>query len=139
MAKKRRSKYNYVFVEETPSYYHNSQFALEIKDSQITQAGLGLFTNETILENTLIDNYTGNKQRLQTSKYFFQITDDIGIDAGSYPRCYMGMLNDSINSLFTNNCEFRVDTDAQTVSVWSIRQIEAGEELFSSYGDAYWQ
>jgi SET domain-containing protein len=51
----------------------------------------------------------------------------------------MGMLNDSFNSNFKNNCEFRVDEEKQTVSVWSLRQIEAGEELFISYGDTYWQ
>jgi hypothetical protein len=139
MAKKRKPKHKYVFVEEIPSYYHTSSFNLEIKDSQIKQAGLGLFTKDTISENTLIDNYNGNKQRLPTSKYFFHITDDVGIDAGSYPRCYMGMLNDSFNSNFKNNCEFRVDEEKQTVSVWSLRQIEAGEELFISYGDTYWQ
>ena len=124
-------------MEETPSYYHTSRFGLEIRNSQIKQAGLGLFTNETILENTLIDYYTGRKQRLQTSNYFFEITTDRGIDAGSYPRCYMAMANDSFNSVYANNCEFRVDNE--TVSVWSIRKIEAGEELFISYGDTYWQ
>ena len=79
MGKRRKPKHNYVFVEETPSYYHTSRFGLEIRNSQIKQAGLGLFTNETILENTLIDYYTGRKQRLQTSNYFFEITTEVVI------------------------------------------------------------
>jgi SET domain-containing protein len=48
----------------------------------------------------------------------------------------MAMLNDGFEK---NNCEFRVDDETRQVSVWSIRDIKAGEELFVSYGDDFWK
>jgi SET domain-containing protein len=51
----------------------------------------------------------------------------------------MAMLNDSYNTLFQNNCEFIINTKDQTVSVWTIKEIKSGEELFTSYGDDYWK
>jgi SET domain-containing protein len=50
----------------------------------------------------------------------------------------MGMLNDSHGTLYSNNCKFVVDLENDTVSVWSIRDIKEGDELFISYGEEYW-
>uniref|UniRef100_A0A6C0KCC6 SET domain-containing protein n=1 Tax=viral metagenome TaxID=1070528 RepID=A0A6C0KCC6_9ZZZZ len=143
-------KHPYNYVEPVPSYYHNSAFQLEIKVSTITGAGLGVFTVDNIPENTFIDYYTGDYFCIPTSRYYFSINDTLGIDAGSYPRCYMGMIND--NSIAVaykkkrgdkksidetrNNCKFVVD--GTTVSIFSTRTINAGDELFISYGDEYW-
>jgi hypothetical protein len=48
----------------------------------------------------------------------------------------MGMLNDSNNSGYINNCKFFVDGD--NVTILSIKDISIGEELFISYGSEYW-
>jgi hypothetical protein len=140
MSKKtrRQSKYNYVYKEPTPSYYHNSPFNIEIKNSNIKEAGLGVFTNEPIRANTMIDGYTGEYRSRCFSRYYFLIREGLGIDALDYPRCYMGMLNDSYGSNYSNNCKFVVDLEGETVGVWSTRDISAGEELFVSYGSDYW-
>ena len=139
MVKRRKPKYEYKYVEPVPSYYHTSNFKIEIRDSNIKEAGQGVFALEDIPENTLIDHYMGDYQILPTSRYFFQIKDNLGIDAGNYPRCYMGMLNDSFNSRFKNNCTFVTDEETNKVSVWSNRKIECGVEMFISYGEDYWR
>ncbi len=138
MVKRRKSKHEYKYVAPVPSYYHNSVFKLEIRDSAIKEAGQGVYTLEDIAKDTLIDYYLGTYQSIPTSRYYLQIKDGLGIDAGNYPRCYMGMLNDSFNSNFQNNCTFVINESNNTVSVQSIRDIKAGEELFVSYGDSYW-
>jgi hypothetical protein len=138
MGKRRKPKHEYHYVEPIPSYYHTSKFKIEIRDSNIKGAGQGVFTAEEIPENTLIDDYLGTYQSIPTSRYYFYIKEGVGIDAGNYPRSYMGMINDSFNSNFHNNCTFIIDETKNTVSVESLRHIEAGEELFISYGDSYW-
>jgi hypothetical protein len=140
-SKKRRGhkqKYSYKYVEPEPSYYNNSKYKLEISQSYIIEAGLGVFTNEFIPANSFIDNYTGDYSSRCFSNYYFRIREGVGIDALDYPRCYMGMLNDSHGTTYSNNCKFVVDLEKDTVSVWSIKDIQEGEELYISYGSEYW-
>jgi hypothetical protein len=136
--KLRQSKYKYTYIEPVPSYYHSSRFNIEIRNSNIREAGLGVFTNEAIAANTMIDYYTGEYRSRCFSRYYFLIREGLGIDALDYPRCYMGMLNDSFGSKYSNNCKFVVDLKRETVSVWSIKDISPGEELFVSYGEDFW-
>ena len=137
--KRKKPKHEYHYVAPVESYFHNSIFKLEIRDSAIKEAGQGVFVLEDIPKDTLIDYYLGSYQSIPTSRYYFQIKDGVGIDAGNYPRCYMGMINDSFNSNFQNNCMFFIDETTNTVSVRSICDIKAGEELFISYGEDYWK
>lgn len=139
MGKRKKPKHEYHYIEPIPSYYHTSKFNIEIRDSNIKQAGQGVFALEDIPENTLIDNYLGTYQSIPTSRYYFYIKEGVGIDAGNYPRCYMGMINDSFKSTFVINCKFIIDEETNKVSVWSNRKIECGEELFISYGEDYWK
>lgn len=137
--KKYKSKHSYVFTEEVVEYYHNSKFDLEIKKSNILAAGFGVFTNEFIPANTFIDFYKGNTcSGLKGGLYFFSLNNVLGIDAQSYPRCYMAMINDSYNSDFTINCEFIINEKDKKVEIWSCKNIEENSELFISYGDSYW-
>ena len=129
-------KKTYSYVEPVPSFYHTSPYTLDIRASTITNAGLGVFVCKDIPAGAYIDVYTGDLLSIPTSRYYFKINEGVGIDAGSYPRCYMAMLNDGFEK---NNCMFRVDDETRQVSVWSIRDIKAGEELFVSYGDDFWR
>ena len=132
--KKRKPKHPYTVPEIIPSYYHHSSYPLEIRKSTLVNAGLGLFSLGTIPSNCRIDYYTGDYLSIPTSAYYIEITNTIGIDAGSYPRCYMAMINDGFSK---NNCRFEIDVDTKQVSVWTLREIQT-EELFVSYGDEYW-
>ena len=136
MGKKEKKEKPYNYVEPIPSYYNTSPYTLDIRASTIANAGLGVFVCKDIPAGAYIDAYTGNLLSIATSLYYFQIDDGIGIDAGSYPRCYMAMLNDGFEK---NNCEFRVDDETRQVSLWSIRDVVAGEELFVSYGNDFWK
>jgi hypothetical protein len=133
-----KQKYNYMYIEPEPSYYNNSRYNLQISQSCIIDAGLGVYTKDFIPANSLIDNYTGEYRPRCFSRYYFKIREGVGIDAFDYPRCYMGMLNDSYGTTYSNNCKFVVDLDNDTVSVWSIKDIKEDEELFISYGEDYW-
>jgi SET domain-containing protein len=132
-------------------YYNSSSFELYIDDSQIKDAGLGVFTDEDILENTIIDEYRGELIESFESvdnPYYYEIIEPnkennqlgIGVDASKLPRCYTAMINDaSFEKDLQNNCEFQDDIEKKTVYVVTIRDIKAGEELFVSYGDNYWR
>jgi hypothetical protein len=133
-----KQKYNYKYVEPEPVYYNNSKYNLQISQSCIIDAGLGVYTNDFIPTNSVIDSYTGEYRPRCFSRYYFKIREGVGIDAFDYPRCYMGMLNDSYGTTYSNNCKFVVDLDKDTVEVWSIKDIKIGEELFISYGEDYW-
>jgi hypothetical protein len=130
-------KNKYTYIPPVPSYFHHSAFSLVIKDSLIPNAGLGVYTLESIPHGSCIDNYVGMKCKYPLSFYFIECDENGGIDAGTYPRCYMAMLNDVYQSEYKVNCEFRIKDSI--VSVYAIRDICAGEELFVSYGDEYWK
>jgi len=118
-------------------YFHNSPFNLCIKASNIQFAGKGVFTQDFISANTFIDLYLGDLCfYAKCGAYFVEIDDSCGINAVAFPRCYMAMINDAHNSQFANNCEIRIHSG--TVEVWSLFDIAPGEELFMSYGDAFW-
>jgi hypothetical protein len=122
----------------TPKYYNNTKYNLEIKKSLIPGAGLGVFALEKIPGKTHIGNYEGKKTRKKTGIYYFELNDKLGIDAIDYPRCYLAMINDSYKSDHKINCEFIIDEKKKRVEVHTIVDIDAGSELFVSYGDSYW-
>jgi hypothetical protein len=125
------------FIEPDEEYFHNSRCNLSIRNSNIKFAGKGVFTEDCIPSNTFIDLYLGNICfYARCGSYFVEIDETSGINAISFPRCYMAMINDAHNSQFSNNCEIRINVG--NVEVWSIQTIEQGRELFMSYGDDFW-
>ena len=48
---------------------------------------------------------------------------------------YCSMINHSDEK---QNCTWKVSPDNSTVSMYAIRDIKKGEELFSNYGEEYW-
>lgn len=133
-------------------FYHMSKFDLFIAKSSIVNSGFGVFTNEFIPKETMIDLYYGEyTESLPGGEYFFRIDNDGGINAIDMPRCYMAMLNDAsyrpksnrqkrkfIEHNYNNNCYFNVDDINKIVKIFSLVDIEKGSELFISYGSEYW-
>ena len=103
---------------------------------QTVNTKTGVYTLDFIPNHSFIDYYIGDFCKYPLSKYFIEIDHNFGIDAGQFPRCYMAMINDSYQTTYTNACEFLIEN--KTVSVYSIRDIQPGEELFISYGDQSW-
>ncbi len=146
-------------MEIDKKYYHTSKFNLIIKESQLYNGGLGVYTNEYIEKNTIIDEYYGEKLTTAIGgSYVLMIHNKCFIDASNEPRCYMAMLNDAsyrpkinykkksgrklakifIDYNYTNNCEFVLDEINEKAYIKTIININIGEELFVSYGKDYW-
>lgn len=123
------------------SFYHTSTFSLTIKQSQIPNAGQGVFTNDFIPSNTIIDEYRGDVHYISfsSSRYFLEITPTCGIDAFNYPRCYMAMINDVHGTDFKTNCTFIIDQENEKAFIQSTADIPPHSELFVIYGDEYWK
>jgi len=131
----------------------------------VPNAGIGVFTRETIPAGTCIDEYTGEViSSNRASNYALEVRPDCFIDARELLRCYMAMINDcsyiarrvirrkrrwvniTPNAYYgTNgqrlviNCEFVVDEAAGRAFIHSLVDIPAGTELFIEYGPAYWK
>jgi uncharacterized protein len=137
MTKKRQSKQ---IASITPQYYHKSKYELYVAQSIIPNAGMGVFTKETIQKDNIIDEYFGDVYEINfsPSKYYFEIDKGIGIDAFNFPRCYMAMINDVYGTMYKINCEFVSDKITLRVFIKAISTIQPNEELYISYGDYYW-
>jgi uncharacterized protein len=119
---------------------------LEVKESTIPGAGMGLFTREFIPKGTRMVQYKG---RIRTWKevenedenyYIFYVTEEHVIDASRYKKSPARFINDArglkkIKGL-NNNARFVID--GLRVFVEAIKDISAGSEIFLSYGKEYW-
>jgi uncharacterized protein len=134
----RRATKNKDFPKE--SLYHTSSYSLSIATSNIPNAGKGVFTNEFIPKDTIIDEYHGDVYEISfaSSRYFLEITPGCGIDAFNYPRCYMAMVNDVHGTNYKVNCMFVIDIETRRAFIKSITDIHAQCELYVSYGNEYW-
>jgi hypothetical protein len=151
-----------MYNKMSQTYYHKSIYDLRLAQSQIPNAGLGVYTDSFIPANTLIDEYTG-MLRDHGGLYALQLIPGLFIDASIWPRCYMGIINDctyiasvykkkkkkridmtpaayydASGKVLTSNCEFRVFPKEKKAYIYSIVDIPIGSELFISYGDEYW-
>lgn len=117
-------------------FFNNGLFELEIRESQIPNAGLGVYTKEFIKKGELIGEYTGSKID-SNGAYSYILDNGKCIDASSFPRCYSAMINDSIGSIHFQNCEF-VEKNNK-VFVYAKTNIPENYELFISYGIDFWR
>jgi hypothetical protein len=132
------------------NFYNDGSFNLYITHSQLPDAGLGVYTDDFIPEDTIIGEYKGEivkSYNLETNDYFYELVEadeangviGVGIDSSKLPRCYMAMINDAqFSKTYSNNCVFEGDIEEGKVYVVSTRDIEPEEELFVSYGEGYW-
>lgn len=120
---------------------------LVIKRSKIAGAGKGLFTKLFIPKGTRITKYKGRIttwKEVQKSEvfnaYVYYIKRDHVIDAMNYKKVLSRYANDAAGITktkgITNNCKF-VNENGR-VFIESIKNIEAGSELYLSYGKEYW-
>ena len=138
--KKRKPKNTYKYIPPIPEYIYNSTFDLCIKKSNIKHGGLGVFSNQFIEKNQHLGNYIGEIKedgRITCGVYAVTLESNNFIDAYEYPRTIFAMINDARFSEFSYNCEFRTFLDR--AEVWSIRNINEGDELYFNYGDSYWE
>lgn len=137
--KKKKGKIPYKYIPPVIEYIYNTEFNLYIQESNIKNSGLGVFSNQLIPKNTYIGNYIGELKEngsFTCGTYAISLKSNNFIDAYDYPRCIFAMINDSRFSNFKYNCDFITFEDH--VEVWTIDDINEGDELYCDYGDRYW-
>jgi hypothetical protein len=114
--------------------------------SSIANAGLGLYfrnPSSHIQKGQIICYMCGHihnfhsSQRLQDSSYLLHVSGEIFVDAGPLPQVKARYINDPLNEDYVN-CKFVPEPSFYRCAVIATRDIECGEELFVSYGEAYW-
>lgn len=126
----------------------NESDYLYISDSQIPNAGKGLFTAIPILKNEIISRFEGeiisNKEALRRAKkgqaqYFIDMRDGNILDSMNV-ECFAKYANDAkgyVKSNFKLNSLITFDDD-DNICLIAKRDIETGEEVFCGYGKVYW-
>ncbi len=122
---------------------------LYIQPSQIPNSGNGLFSAINIYKDEMISVFTGdllNKTKAalraerENDRYFIMMPDGLTLDSMN-SDCLAKYANDaSVNdeTNFKNNSKIAFDDDGQ-VGLIALRKIKSGEEIFCSYGKAYWK
>ena len=121
---------------------------LYVEDSQIPNAGKGLFTSIDIEKNEIISKFIGDilsdyetdiRADRGDDDYFMNLPSGEILDC-KLSDCFAKYANDSegINSGFKNNSFISMDDEDNVVLV-AKRDISAGEEIFVSYGKKYWK
>ena len=123
---------------------------LKIKPSQIPGAGLGLYTTVNRPARRMVAPYTGRQitrpANTYTGHYVIQLNEPP--QAPPYKYVDANRTTDGAGRFannarrqdhFTNNSRLRPDYQHPgQAKVVSLRPIPAGREVFTSYGNAYW-
>ena len=117
--------------------------------SQIPDSGQGLFTVIDIYKDEIIAVFKGEilsdpeaKMRAEAGNdgYFINLLDGSILDSKNV-ECFAKYANDAeglVPSKFKNNTRITLDPN-RNVCIEALRNIKANEELFCSYGKAYWK
>jgi uncharacterized protein len=119
---------------------------LEVKKSTLPEAGLGLFTKESISKGSRIVEYKGKRTTWKEVEndykngYIYTIDSKHVIDAKTYKKALARYANDARGMVrrkgITNNAKYVVD--GWNVFIEAIKDIAAGSEILVSYGQEYW-
>ena len=117
------------------------------KQSSIPEAGLGLFyepktADSMIPKGTTICYYTGHIHNFQSSRkledksYLMMVEGDVLVDPRPVTQIKARFINDPLNENMTN-CKYA--PEELRSAVVATKDIYPGNELFASYGEAYWK
>jgi SET domain-containing protein len=122
---------------------------LFVQQSQLINAGQGLFTAIDIYKNEQISIFKGKiltqqDANLRTQKnenhYFMNMIDGRILDC-MHTSCFAKFANDAAHfaiSSFKNNAIITLNEE-QKVCLVATKKIKSGAEIFCSYGKAYWK
>jgi len=121
---------------------------LHVAPSRIPDAGLGLFAVIDIPAGMRVIEYKGTFRPASHEEdinkchtYCFQYSPQLCIDASDEEHANVSRYaNDARGNTAThqNNLTWKVDTKNKRVWLWSVKDIQAGDEVCVSYGDDYW-
>lgn len=114
-----------------------------VKESNITNAGKGLFTQVAISPGDTIGHYTGlvlsddevNEAPYVDSDYILWICTDYNIVGEGPLSSYTRYVNHSEKP----NSRFVVSTRWKKARIEAIKPIKKGEEIYVDYGPYYWE
>lgn len=121
---------------------------LFIQESNLKDAGLGLFTAIDIFKDEIISVFKGEVLSQKQAKirvlkkedrYFMNLPNGSVFDT-SLTDCFAKYANDAdgfSKSDFTNNAIIKLE-DTNKICLVAKRKIKAGEEIFCAYGQKYW-
>lgn len=121
---------------------------LYVEPSQIPNAGKGLYTAIDIYKDEIISLFKGeilsdkeaeNRVKQNKDQYFINLLDGNIMDS-MHTDCYAKYANDAeglSKSKYKNNSKITLDDD-DNVCIQATTKIKSGEEVFCSYGKAYW-
>ena len=122
---------------------------LYIQDSQLENAGKGLFTAITIYPNEIISIFKGEiltEKEVQkrsaegNDRYFINMLDGSTMDS-MHVDCFAKYANDAeaFSKLeFKNNSKISLDDD-DNVCIIATKKIRSEQEIFCGYGAKYWK
>lgn len=115
---------------------------LEIRASDVSDAGLGLFALRSFRPGESLCEYTGDvmtfwqHQRTPDWRYVVAIGNGRFVDAGRYPCAKARHINhhfdpEKVNTTYVETADGRILVEAT-------RPIQPGEEVYADYGARYW-
>lgn len=122
---------------------------LYVQESQIQNAGNGLFSAIKIYKDEIIAFFKGEvltqlevekREAKGEDKYFMILLNGAVLDC-MHTECFAKYANDASGfskSDFKNNAKITLD-DNGNVCLMAIATIQAGQEIFCSYGQKYWK
>lgn len=122
---------------------------LFVKTSQLSNAGNGLFTSIDIYKDEVISLFKGEalsakeaatRAKNKTDGYFINMLDGSILDSKN-TTCFAKYANDSqglTKTKYPYNAEITL-SDEEEVCLVATKKIKSGEEIFCSYGKAYWK
>jgi len=130
-------------------YEQEAEFLL-VKESQIPDSGKGLFLRTDKKKGELVALFRGEvltyeEAELRAAKkedgYFINMSNGTILDS-MHVECFAKYANDAHGlgrSKFRSNSEIQLSGRGDIVYLIAIRDIKAGEEIFTSYGRKYWK
>ena len=126
-------------------WIHLKQEGFRIKDSTVPGAGKGLFVLKEVQPNENITLYTGDEYDEEKSGvYVLKINNNLYIDAKKTNEPGLGQMDQRLQTsateqrLCSNNSRFSYDYRNRAANIKATRRIPPGQEVFLSYGPAYW-
>lgn len=122
---------------------------LFISESQISEAGKGLFTAIPLYKDDIISIFKGEILTTEEAKsrtlqgrnqYFMNLPDGKILDAAK-TKCFAKYANDAkgiVKSKLKNNAKISLNENDQVCLV-ALRKIKSLEEIFCDYGLVYWK
>lgn len=129
-----------------------NDYILAIKESQIPNAGLGLYTESDIKKGALIVEYIGDIMTMKEvrERYGERIQDAPYLYFVSYKKCVDALYNIEEFARYANDAEgFEMVDGLKNNSeftnirgvpyIKATKNIKAGSEIFVEYGGDYWK